>query len=197
MDTDIIFSRRGFTIIEILVVLAIIGILSAVLYSSFFEARQDAKNKAFRSDLKEVQLALEVYKSQHGQYPNVPTGPSVPSGCGNTDAGVSTAESTLCPEIIGYIGGLTPEFIAVLPAHKKSANPNCNVVYSVDAVNFSWYKVTAENCFAGATSAANGINQNDEFARCPTVCAASGVCDPTGQNFYESYAVYSRGGECQ
>jgi len=188
---DNIFSRRGFTIIEILVVLAIIGILSAVLYGSFSEARQDSKNKAFRSDLKEVQLALEVYKSQHGQYPNVP------SSCGTTDAGVSSAESTSCAAVIGYIEGLTPEFIAALPAHKKSANPNCNVVYSVDAVNFSWYKVTAENCFAGATSPADGIDQDDEFARCPTVCAATGVCDPTGQNFYESYAVYSRGGECQ
>ncbi len=180
---------RAFTLIEILVVVTIISILSAILYANFGEAREDAQNRALAASLKEVQLALEVYKAQNGDYPPVPA-----STCAGGNATVRTAQSTTCGT--GYISGLVPQFIAALPMHTESANPSCNIIYSVDGTNRSWYKVSAVNCFAGATSAADGIQQDDEFARCPSTCPATGVCNPASSFFYQSYAVYSRGGEC-
>lgn len=51
----------GFTLIELLVVIAIIGILSAVVLASLNSARQKSRDAKRISDLKQLQLALELY----------------------------------------------------------------------------------------------------------------------------------------
>lgn len=154
----------GFTLIEILVVVAIIGILVAILVANFSDARKNSKNKTLRTALSEVQLALEVYKSQNDRYP-------------------------------AATSALVPSFIHGLPTASDFGNASCVFAYSVDAGG-SYYKLTAQNCFSGATSQATGVSQNDEFARCPSTCPASGNCAPSASSFYESMAVYSAGGEC-
>ncbi|MCA9356996.1 type II secretion system protein [Candidatus Nomurabacteria bacterium] len=185
--------KSGFTLIEILVVITIIGILSVVIYANFGGARQVAVNKSFRSELKEMQLAIELYKSQYGKYPNAATG----APCGGSNPATNYADSTLCG-LTDYITGLTPDYIPKLLSHESSSNPNCNIKYYVDKVNFSFYKLIAENCFAGATSPSNGIDQNDEFARCPSAptCPVGGNCVPTAPVYYSSLAIYSPGAEC-
>jgi len=195
--------RRGFTLVEILVVIGIIGVLSAVLYANFGDARQEAKNKAMRSELKETQLALELYKAQNGNYP--PAFDISSTGCSDYDGvnDVSTSKSIACGAN-PVINGLTPEFIANIPSSAKSANPACEIWYQVsddddgtwDADDGGSYKLTADNCHAGATTQADGVQSDDKFARCPSSCGTSGSCNPTASDFYNSYSVYSNGGEC-
>jgi len=60
---------RGFTLIELLVVIAIIGILSAVVLTSLNSARQKARDARRISDLKQIQLALELSYDANGSYP--------------------------------------------------------------------------------------------------------------------------------
>ncbi|MFT7644810.1 MAG: prepilin-type N-terminal cleavage/methylation domain-containing protein [Candidatus Paceibacteria bacterium] len=171
MNMNIRNLRIGFTLIELLVVISIVGILSSVIYVGFSDARHSAQNKSITSELKTVQLVLEVYKAQDadGQYPNA-------------------------------LADLTPEFIAKLPSDSESSNPACSIVYETDAGR-TWYKLTAEKCFAGATAAADGIQPDEAVARCPSYC---GDCDGVAygtyvasDDFYESMAVYSAGGECE
>lgn len=54
-------EQAGFTLIELLVVIAIIGILSSVVLASLNSAREKARDARRISDLKQIQLALEVY----------------------------------------------------------------------------------------------------------------------------------------
>ena len=54
-------SLRGFTLIELLVVIAIIGILSSVVLASLNSARQKGRDAKRISDVKQLQLALELY----------------------------------------------------------------------------------------------------------------------------------------
>ena len=54
-------SIRGFTLIELLVVIAIIGILSSVVLASLNSAREKGRDARRASDLKQLQLALELY----------------------------------------------------------------------------------------------------------------------------------------
>lgn len=61
--------KRGFTLIELLVVMAIIGILSAVVLTSLNTARQKGRDAKRISDVKQIQLALELYFDANSQYP--------------------------------------------------------------------------------------------------------------------------------
>ncbi len=53
-------SNKGFTLIELLVVIAIIGILSSVVLASLNNAREKARDARRISDVKNIQLALEL-----------------------------------------------------------------------------------------------------------------------------------------
>lgn len=64
------FYKRGFTLIELLVVIAIIGILASIVLASLNSARQKGRDARRISDVKEIQLALELYYDANGAYPN-------------------------------------------------------------------------------------------------------------------------------
>lgn len=61
--------RRGFTLIELLVVIAIISILSSVVLANLGTARQKGRDGKRVSDMKQIQLALELYYDTNSQYP--------------------------------------------------------------------------------------------------------------------------------
>lgn len=62
-------KERGFTLIELLVVIAIIGILSSVVLASLNTARQKSRDARRISDVKQLQLALELSFDSNGTYP--------------------------------------------------------------------------------------------------------------------------------
>ena len=64
-------KKQGFTLIELLVVIAIIGILSSVVLASLNSARTKARDAKRVSDVKQIQLALEMYYDDHTNYPTV------------------------------------------------------------------------------------------------------------------------------
>ncbi len=61
--------KRGFTLIELLVVIAIIGILSSVVLASLNSARKKGRDARRVADIKQIQLALELFYDAHSRYP--------------------------------------------------------------------------------------------------------------------------------
>jgi len=61
--------NKGFTLIELLVVIAIIGILSSVVLASLNSARQKSRDARRIGDVKQLQLALEMYYDSNNGYP--------------------------------------------------------------------------------------------------------------------------------
>ena len=55
----------GFTLVEILIVVIILGILAAIVIPQFTEASEDARNSALVSDLQTLRSQIELYKIQH------------------------------------------------------------------------------------------------------------------------------------
>ena len=63
------FYDRGFTLIELLVVISIIIILASVVLNTISTSRAKARDTKRISDLKQIRIALELYRQDHGDYP--------------------------------------------------------------------------------------------------------------------------------
>jgi len=62
-------NKKGFTLIELLVVIAIIGILASVVLASLNTARKKSRDARRIADIKQLQLALELYFDGNRAYP--------------------------------------------------------------------------------------------------------------------------------
>ena len=67
---------RAFTLIELLIVVAIISILAAIAVPNFVEAQVRAKISRSVADLRSIAVALEAYAADCNHYPRIPAWPS-------------------------------------------------------------------------------------------------------------------------
>jgi type II secretion system protein G len=77
-------SERGFTLVELMVVVAIIALLAAIIIPNYVHARAQAAVSQSEANLKEIATALELYYADHQSYP--PSGdvtPAIFGGSGN------------------------------------------------------------------------------------------------------------------
>lgn len=93
--------RKGFTLIELIVVMAIIATLLGIGFSSYTNSISKAHDAKRKSDLKQIQLALEKYKEVNGNYPRG-------GWYASTDPGTP------------WIPDLTSEYIKELPDDPKN-----------------------------------------------------------------------------
>jgi type II secretion system protein G len=63
-------NEKGFTIIELLVVIVIIGILVALALPNLFSAQARGRDTDRKNDLKNIQQQLETYFNDNGNYPS-------------------------------------------------------------------------------------------------------------------------------
>lgn len=172
--------KKGFTIVELLVVVSVIGILASIVYANFGSARSASRDDVRKADLKAIELALNLYKAQHGHYP---------FACDNASSSWKggTSGSYSCSDGGPYIKGLVPNFLAELPMDPQPTADNEGYLYRVDA-DASDYKLLAFKTVEAKTIS----SYDDEFARCP---APSGTACPATltTNQQTTYAVYSSG----
>ena len=83
-------SRRGFTLVELLVVIAIIGILIGMLAVAIGPVLTRVYDGAVTTEMKQIELAIESFRTQHGFYP--------PSFSGISSAG----------ELLPYLNRISP-----------------------------------------------------------------------------------------
>ncbi|OGD62565.1 hypothetical protein A2160_05990 [Candidatus Beckwithbacteria bacterium RBG_13_42_9] len=63
--------RSGFTFVELLVVITIIALLSAIGLANYRTVSQKTRDSKRKSDLEQIRAALEMYRSDQGQYPTI------------------------------------------------------------------------------------------------------------------------------
>jgi general secretion pathway protein G len=74
MNSRTLRSARGFTLIEIMVVVVIIGLLAAVIVPSMFHKVEEARVAKARSDIQAIETALTMYKLDNFKYPTTDLG---------------------------------------------------------------------------------------------------------------------------
>lgn len=62
-------KKTGFTLIELIVVVAILGILATIGLTSFQTSQMKSRDTKRKSDLEQIQRALEMYMNDHSNYP--------------------------------------------------------------------------------------------------------------------------------
>jgi len=63
-------TAKGFTLVELLVVMAILGVLTTLIAGGFRTAQLRGRDAQRKSDLKEIANALAIFQSDHGIYPS-------------------------------------------------------------------------------------------------------------------------------
>lgn len=66
-------NKKGFTLVEVLIVIAVVGILASVVLVGLGPIQRQGRDARRLSDLRQVQTGLELYYSRNGSYPNVNT----------------------------------------------------------------------------------------------------------------------------
>jgi prepilin-type N-terminal cleavage/methylation domain-containing protein len=118
--------RQGFTLVEIMIVVAIIGVLCAIATPSFLKSRARAKVNRMAADIRVFADAFDMYDMEMGGLPASGANSTVPAGmesyidakyfapetpCGglwrwmNTSAGVFSQYYALCVIHATYAGG--------------------------------------------------------------------------------------------
>lgn len=62
-------NQKGFTLIELVVVIAILGILAAIAIPRLGSFREKAKEAAEKSDIRIIESAIQMYYAEEGTYP--------------------------------------------------------------------------------------------------------------------------------
>ncbi len=91
--------KRGFTLIELLVVIAIIGVLASIVLASLDSSRKKGRDARRLADIKQLQLALELYYDQNNSFP----------------ASISTAAGSCGGSSCAAANLVTPGYISVVP----------------------------------------------------------------------------------
>lgn len=73
MSLRLIKQQKGFTIIELLIVIVVIGILAALVLNAFGNIQERARDTERRSDINSIHTQLELYFADNGDYPNSTT----------------------------------------------------------------------------------------------------------------------------
>ena len=68
-------KRRGFTLVELVVVVLLIGIIASVAAPKFFGCATDARESTAKQNLAVIRNAIELYDSQYGEFPGQTSDP--------------------------------------------------------------------------------------------------------------------------
>jgi prepilin-type N-terminal cleavage/methylation domain-containing protein len=107
-------ALAGFTLIELMVVVSIIGVMASVVAAAAVSTRQKGIDSAVIATLAQLRSAMELYKSDHGYYPGqniTPITSGMPPSADECEPGMANCAGNN-PGLAYLIVALVPKYIA-------------------------------------------------------------------------------------
>lgn len=120
------FAPRGFTLVELLVTIAIVAVLAALLLPSLSSAKQAGRKAACLSNLRQTGIAVHMYADEYGG--RIPYGPKAPP----FTSPASFYPATGTPTSLISIQGGAPVGLGLLLEHHLAAQPKVLFCPGVD-----------------------------------------------------------------
>jgi type II secretion system protein G len=155
-------AERGFTLIELMIVVAIIAILAGILIPNFVNARSQAQTAACESNLRAIATALELYYADNQVYP--------------TASAVAVQPSLLTANGVAYLNN-TP---------RDPAAQTANAMYTVTTTlatsgSPASYTIACPGTHAGSTLAKLPLAGGTSGTSCGATCTATKLEYVAGQ----------------
>ena len=154
-------NNKGFTMIELMVVISIIGLLSSIVLASLKDAKDKAMITKTVAEMKSLQTAVEMYKNQFGKYPGedllLNYDDDDKGNCCSFSGSASSIESFFKTELVNR------KFITKVP-HAPNYPNNCSIegCYNGYVLGYSTYdSVSTEKIHSKN-------NDPDEYFTCGT-----------------------------
>lgn len=125
------FFQKGFTLIELMIVIAILAALTGLAATNFVNTQAKARDARRKSDLTQIQRALELFYNDHGQYPHESN---------NQIAGCGASSQSACPWGTPLQDATGTIYMETIPKDPKS---NYVYFYNVDQTNYLRYQLFA------------------------------------------------------
>jgi type II secretion system protein G len=138
------FSNRGFTIVELLVVIVVIAILAAITVVAYNGIQARARDAQRVQDIKTIAKALELYYADNGTYPN--SSCSLGAGCRINSGWDTTADASWQ----NLADQLVPTYISALPKEPQPSASGDPAIYG--GFNYDYLRMTSGSwCNTSAT----------------------------------------------
>lgn len=130
-------KQFGFTIVELLIVIVVIGILASITIVAYNGVQSRAKFTVIRSDLEGMQKIIEYYNATNGSYPNT-----------------SNAWQYRRRDGTSFIPGTVPAFTATLPdvGDPLSGGINDTYIYQSDGTGYRLMRLYQPNVLSSEWS---------------------------------------------
>jgi type II secretory pathway pseudopilin PulG len=186
--------------IELLVVIAIIAILTAILFPVFGRIREGARQTTCFSNMHQIQVAMAMYRNDHGDYPPMLLGPAEnPNGSFHVNgSGTAVAMNKM------QYGYLFPNYVKSPDVFRCPDNPVRDLTKTTQAyfpTNSAWRTLLALGQptygaglgYLGAPAALNGtpvsFYQADSYDITGEIdSTGKRISGPAGPNFLLAYA---------
>ncbi|MCK4999498.1 MAG: type II secretion system protein [Anaerohalosphaera sp.] len=144
-------KTKGFTLVEILIVVVILGVLAAIVIPTFSQASTDSNLTNLRANIQTIRTQIQLYKVHHDEL--------LP---GQTTAGGNVTDAGFVAALLATDGNSDGPYITQMPVNRYIQNPAQN--RSITCVNNASASAAGTEGTAWWFNAATG-----EFRACDSV----------------------------